>query len=193
MNIENPEESLDIIYSQLSKTEIFKGYRPADLTGVSLFSGLFAFLQPLLHLPGTYLFQWMIAGGLICLYVFGRIFIGFFSLESKYEKRKVKVILFQFFPSLLAGLIIFIFLGDTPGVSPVLPGLLCLLFGLGISGMIPHLTRELIFVVLIYFLGGMFLLAYSHSEPLVVFRLFGGIFAVGHLCSAYIIRWYINE
>ncbi len=192
MNITDAEKSLDIIYSQLSKSEIFKGYRPVDIIIIGLIGACFSLIQPFLKLPGTFIDQWMILAITIGLIVLYKILRVYFSLKTVYEKKQITTVLSQLFPTLLAGFFLFVAFRDKPSVSIYLPGLLSIIFGLGLTSMIPYLSKMLFVVVFLYILGGFFLFYLVIAKPFIVYKAFGLIFAVGHITAAYFIRRTLN-
>ena len=165
MELNKALDHISEIHRHLSKTEVYRGIGslPVAISGLSAFAG------------GLLQSQWVEAGdsygfvvywGLVALINLGLatgvIFYNYFYRESSLDKKRTRRTLGQFLPSVLAGLLITISLiYSKPDFLVYLPGIWCILFGLGVFSARPYLPGLFIVVGLFFFIAGAVLLALS--------------------------------
>jgi hypothetical protein len=167
---------------------VYRGFRvPAvALTGAT--GLLAAAAQRWVVSPGDgFAFVWYwsgiaCAGGLLG---FGAAVRSYLFREDDFERRRTRRVMGQFLPCLLAGALLTVAL-TRAGHTPLLPGMWAVVFGLGNVAVRPHLPNGIGLLGVAYILVGGVLLAWLPSEP--PGWCVGGVFGIGHLISAFVLR-----
>ncbi|WP_373649530.1 hypothetical protein [Schlesneria sp. DSM 10557] len=188
---------IDLIWTQIVRTERFRGYRPTTVAATGLLGLFAAAVQPWLvpvpeQHPDAYIQLWSsIAVASLSLMLL-EVGLSYLRSESRIERRLTCQALQQFFPSLLGGGIM------TWGISqfhpesiPLLPGIWAILFALGIFASIPFVTSSVIWVACYYLGAGMMaLMSGSDAAPLSPWQM-GATFGGGQLLMACVL--YFSE
>jgi hypothetical protein len=191
MNVRNALEKLDEIHDQLTRSEVYRGFRvPAvALIGVLAFAaaGGQQFVPGAENASGFVIYWVAIAG--ICAFLGTASAVHLYAIrEDDFARRRTRRVLAQFAPCIFAGSIVTVALSRLPDYAVFLPGLWGMIFGLGIIATRPHLPSGIGLVGLWYTLAGAaFLLrAIPREDPsgwAVGFQ-----FGVGHLLTA-VVLW----
>jgi hypothetical protein len=188
MNLAEALERIDTIHTHLARGEQYHGYRPAALALSGIAGLLAALVQPLLVAaddPLAFVRYWVIVA-LTCAAVAGSATVaGYLFREDELARRRTRIVLRQFLPCLVAGVIVTIALSRGEGTAitiPLLPALWALLYGLGIVASLPYLPR-LTALVAVWYLAAAVVL-FSHGEALPGGWAVGVPFGVGQLLAA---------
>jgi len=196
MELNKAIDQISEIYNHLSKSEVFKGYRPFTVFFIGLISFLFAVIQSIIPINFTelqFIIQWICLAFLILVLIIGNITINYITSYKNHEKYKIKKILLQFLPCMLAGCIITIFfIFYDNNLLKYLPGLWALIFGMGIIAMRPYLPSSIIYVGFFYILAGCFLLYLTKYNLSLSPWGMGLTYSIGHFLSALILYIYIK-
>ena len=181
---------IDQIWTQIVRTEHFRGYRPTTVAVTGLFGLVAAALQPWLIPapdldPVKYIRLWssiaVVSLGLTLLEVAW----SYLRRESQLERLLTCQALQQFFPSLMAGGIMTWTISELyPQSVVLLPGLWALCFGLGIFASIPFVTPAVIWVACYYLIAGTVALMSGRDASALSPWQMGGTFGVGQLLMA---------
>src|SRR5262245_40235146 len=147
MDLAEALDRIDAIHTHLARGDQYPRYRPAAfaLSGVA---GLVAALrQPAFVAdddPLAFVRYWVVVA-LACAAVAGGATVhGYVFREDELARRRTRVVLRQFLPCLLAGVVVTAALCRPPWrdlAVPLLPSLRALLYGLGIVASLPYLPR----------------------------------------------------
>jgi hypothetical protein len=185
------------IYSQLSKTGVYRGYKPHVIAFSGIISIIAAILKPYLILTQTsmnFIIYWVIIAVINLTICTLMILYQYFFKENQFERQKTLIIMIQFIPMIIAGGIATIFLSYNDGTSILLlPGIWAILFGMGIFNVRPYLTNLTIIAAIFYFISSivLFYLKFYHVNLLSIGM--GLTFGIGQLLSAFILYWSIEK
>ncbi len=185
MNLGEALEQLDAIHTHLARTEHYHGYRPAAL-GSSGLGGLAAgLMQPALE-PVGYVVYWVVVALICSVLAGGATVLGYLFREDALARRRTRIVVRQFAPCQLAGLIVTLTLAHPRRAEwavALLPGLWALLYGLGIVASLPFLPRLAGLIAAWYLLAGLVLLSLAEA-PVPPGWAVGVPFGLGQLFSA---------
>lgn len=188
MEVRDALDQLDRIHDQLTKGEVYRGFRVPAVALIGAIGLLAAAAQRWVVPDGDGLaFTWYwsaiaCVGGLLG---FGAAVRSYLFREDDFERRQTRRVMGQFLPCLLAGALLTVALARA-GHTPLLPGVWAVVFGLGNVAVRPHLPKAIGVLGIAYVLTGGILLAWLPAEP--PGWCVGGVFGVGHLLSALALR-----
>ncbi len=191
MDLRNALAQLAEIQGVISRSEIFRGYRPRTMAmtgGLAIGAGLLQLrLLPELSPDGFIIFWTSIAAA--CLLLVGsEIAVDYWTGYGNPQKRMARKVINQFAPSLAAGALLTIPLTQHVGW---LPGLWSLVFGLGVFAARPYLPRGIGWVALFYVSAGLLLLGPTGQTlgSLAMVASFG----FGQLFMAWVLFWNLER
>ncbi len=196
MKTQKVENQLAEIYAQISKTELYQGFkaRPVAITGLS---GLVAaLLQPYWVEPQQIV---MFVNFWVFIAIVNLTFIGsilgyrYLYLESDWERTKTRNMLMQFGPCLFAGALVTSVSNFNPDLIAYLPGLWSLILALGILAARPYLSNHLFWNVMYYLVAAMVLFWLAQNELSLQPWGMGLTFGLGQLLCAAIIYWDVER
>jgi hypothetical protein len=189
MEVRDALDQLDRIHDQLTRTEVYRGFRVPAVALVGCV-GLLAAVGQAWAVPTgdavAFVWYWSAIGAAGVFVGFGAAIRSYFFREDDFERRRTRRVMGQFLPCVLAGGLLTVALARTDSFIPLLPGMWAVVFGLGVVAVRPHLPRAVGFVGVAYVLVGGILLAWLPSEPSG--WTVGGVFGIGHLITALILR-----
>jgi hypothetical protein len=194
MEIHEALEQLDEIHHHVHRSQVYKGYRSV-LTAIVGLSALFAaFLQPqfvdLSH-PLTFIRFWVTVAAINSSLPIGSILFHFVLHENRLERHKTRQAIGQFIPCLVAGAVLtYAVCRSGDAFIPFLPGIWCILFGMGVYASRPYLPSAIDWMAAIFFLGGIVLLGTIPSGQSLSPWGMGSVFGFGLLIGAVIL--YLN-
>lgn len=189
MEVRDALDQLDRIHDQLTKTEVYRGFRVPAVALVGCVGLLAAVAQRWLvpdGAPTAFVWYWSAVGGTGVLVGFGAAVRSYLFREDDFERRRTRRVMGQFLPCVLAGAMLTAAFGRTEAFVPLLPGVWAVVFGLGVVAVRPHLPPAVGFVGVAYVMVGGLLLAWRPNDPSG--WSVGGVFGVGHLVTAVILR-----
>ena len=188
-------DQISEIHKHLAKSEVYRGYRslPVAISGVV---GLVAaWLQaPSLGAndPAGFVSFWAAIAAASATIGMSEIAFNYAFRETAFERRKTRLVLGQFVPSVVVVAIATImFVRLSAALVPLLPGLWAALFGVAIFAARPHLPRATGWVGLFYFGAGAWLLWHANAAPSP--WSVGGTFGVGQLFAALVLYWNLER
>ena len=189
MEVRDALDQLDRIHDQLTKAEVYRGFRVPAVALVGAVGLLAAAAQRWVVPAGdpfAFAWYWSAIGGAGVMMGFGAAVRSYFFREDDFERRRTRRVMGQFLPCVLAGGLLTVALARTGGFVPLLPGMWAVVFGLGVVAVRPHLPAAVGFIGLAYVLVGAMLLAWLPTDP--PGWCVGGVFGVGHLFTALALR-----
>ncbi|VTR97688.1 Uncharacterized protein OS=Isosphaera pallida (strain ATCC 43644 / DSM 9630 / IS1B) GN=Isop_1004 PE=4 SV=1 [Gemmata massiliana] len=185
MEVRDALDQLDRIHDQLTKSEVYRGFRVPTVAMVGALGLLAAVGQRWVvpdGEPRAFVWYWSIVGGIGTLLGFGAAIRSYLFREDDFERRRTRRVMGQFLPCVLAGALLTVAFARTDGFVPLLPGMWAIVFGLGVVSVRPHLPRAVGLIGIVYVLTGGLLLAWLPPEPSG--WCVGGVFGIGHLVTA---------
>jgi hypothetical protein len=186
MQVREALERLNLIHDQLTKSEVYRGFRVPTVAAVGFLGLGAAAIQPVLpHLESVW--YWMAIAGACAALSMAAALHSYANREDEFERRRTRRVMAQFLPCLVAGGAITAGLARAPELIAFLPGLWAVLFGLGVVAARPHLPPATGMVGLGYIVVGAVLVLRAPAgldpSPWSV----GGVFGVGHLATALVL------
>jgi hypothetical protein len=185
MEVRDALDQLDRIHDQLTKGEVYRGFRVPAVALVGCV-GLFAAVGQAWMVAPTdaraFVWYWSAIGAVGALIGFGAAIRSYLFREDDFERRRTRRVMGQFLPCVLAGGLLTLALARTDSFVPLLPGVWAIVFGLGVVAVRPHLPRAVGIVGVGYVTVGGVLLAWQPAEPSG--WCVGGVFGAGHLSTA---------
>jgi len=189
MEVRDALDQLDRIHDQLTKGEVYRGFRVPAVALVGCVGLLAAVGQGWVVSPGdarAFVWYWSAIGAAGVLLGFGAAVWSYLFREDDFERRRTRRVMGQFLPCVLAGGLLTAALARTESFVPLLPGIWAIVFGLGVVAVRPHLPPAVGIIGIAYVLIGGVLLAWQSAEPSGWYV--GGVFGVGHLLTAFALR-----
>jgi hypothetical protein len=195
MNVRNALDQLDQIHDQLTRSEVYRGFRVPGVTAVGIVALLAASGEQ--FFPGTtagsgFVIYWVVSAG-ICGLIGTATAVHLYSTrEDSFARRRTRRVMAQFSPCILGGAVVTVALCRVPEMVSFLPGIWGIIFGLGLIAARPHLPSGIGLVGLGYVVtGAAFLLRVSPNDNPSGWAV-GLEFGVGHLLTAYVL-WREDE
>ena len=189
MEVRDALDRLDRIHEQLTKGEVYRGFRVPAVALVGCV-GLLAAVGQAWAVPAgdatAFVWYWSAIGAAGVLLGFGAAVRSYLFREDDFERRRTRRVMGQFLPCVLAGGLLTVALARTAAFVPLLPGAWAVVFGLGVVAVRPHLPRAVGLIGVGYVLAGGLLLAWLPTDP--PGWSVGGVFGVGHLVTALALR-----
>lgn len=179
---------IDQIHNHLSRSEMYRGYRPKTLFWVGTIALTVMLTEQLFFPEVNPTFIWCGTALVIGLFIFSIIGRHYFGQSASYEKKQIRNISLQFLPGMLAGFVVTAYFFVFESNIQLLPGIWSIIFGLTLLGLVPYITRMLIFVTLFYIIcGTLLLIGTSYDFPVFPYGI-GLTFGLGHWLSAIIMK-----
>jgi hypothetical protein len=180
------------IQDQLTRADVYRGYRSVPIAASGLLGIAAAWMQPrgLAADPVSFVVYWLAIG--VCAGFVGvsEIVYNYVVHDESFARRRTRRVVGQLLPSLLAGAIVtgcLVRLG--PALVPPLPGLWAICFGLGIFASKPFLVRASGWIALYFYVMGVALLWIARGPESLSPWSVGGTFGVGQLLTAAVLYW----
>lgn len=187
MKIDIALEQLKTIHDQLSKTSIYRGYKPIILCSIGVISLLLTFLQNRFWGYSNYIYPWLIMGCIIPTLLFLKMLFDYVGTSSSVERSKIKNVFLQFIPGLLTCVLIFYLFHFHTDLTHIIPGLWTIIFGLTLVSLSQLFNRNIRVMGYFYILGGVVITYLSNGEPQLFLTIFSIVFALGHFITASIL------
>lgn len=178
------------IRAQVERARVYRGYRsvPVAVSGLlALAAGLaqvWLIDAPLNH-PGLYVALWVGAAGLSVVAAGGEIITRYRRTESATERARTRQAVGQFAPCLLAGgLLTAAIVTSADRYVPLLPGIWCVLFSLGVFASLRVLPKGVGMVAAFYLLCGLANVLLAQGEQALAPWTMAAPFGIGQLWAA---------
>jgi hypothetical protein len=187
---------ISAIHQHLARTEVYRGYRPVPVA----LSGLVGLLAAALQTPRLaatdplgFVIFWTAIAAVAALAGSSEIAFTYLFRQQASERRRTRLVIGQFLPSLVAGGVITLALVTLSlALVPLLPGLWALMFGVAVCGARPYLPRATGWVALFYLAVGAWLLWNAGAGAPSPWEV-GGTFGAGQLLASGVLYWNLER
>jgi hypothetical protein len=190
-------DQISEIHDHLSKSEVYRGWRPVPVAASALIGIGAAWYQAALAKPiepVAFVVFWLVVAVMALVIGCAEIVWHYARHATTADRRRSRLVLGQFLPALLAGAIgALALLRVSPALATLLPGLWALLFGVGIFAARPYLPNGARLVAGFYWITGVVLLWTCRDFDTLSPWMVGGPFAVGQLLSAAVLYWTLER
>jgi len=197
MDIPRALAQIEQIHEQLAKGEVYRGYRSLPLAVSGVIGIVAAWFQPQAvaeHDPVAFVLYWVGVAAVAGFLGVSEIVYNYVVHDDARARRRTRLVVGQFLPSLLAGAIVTAsFVHLSAALVPLLPGLWAICFGVGTFASRPYLPRASGYVALFYYAAGVVLLWIARGpEPLAGWWV-GGTFCAGQILAALVLYWNLER
>jgi hypothetical protein len=197
MELHDALTQISEIRQRVAQTEVFRGYRAVPVAFSGLLAIAMAALQTVL-LPDpasnlTAFFGLWVGAAFVSMLATGlEIYIHHLHARLPVARQLTWLALWQFAPCVVAGaLMLLVILAYAPDVAWILPGLLAMLFSMGIFASYRLLPKPTYWVAIFYMIAGTMLLT-LHDAALTPWAM-GLPFGIGQLFSATVLYWTLER
>ncbi len=190
MHVHDALDRLDQIHDQLTRSEVYRGFRVPAVAAVGGLAIAAAAVQPLV--PGAteglgFVWFWVAVAAVSAFLGSAAAVHAYATREDDFARRRTRRVMSQFMPCILAGGAITVGFARVPELVAFLPGLWAAVFGLGVIAARPHLPAGIGAVGLAYVAAGAFHLLRTSPGADPDGWAVGGVFGVGHLVTALVL------
>ena len=184
------------IQDQLTRADVYRGYRSVPVAGSGIIGLFAAWLQPagLPADPLAFVGYWIVIA--ICAGFVGvsEIVYNYVVHDEALARRRTRRVVGQMLPSLLgAAIITGSFVHLSAELVSLLPGIWAICFGIGIFASRPFLVRASGWAALYFYAAGVALLWTARGTESLSAWSVGGTFAVGQLLTAAVLYWNLEN
>jgi hypothetical protein len=182
------------IQDQLTRADVYRGYRSVPVAASGLIGLVAAWLQPAHLDPVSFVSYWVVIATAAGCVGGSEIAYNYVVHDEALARRRTRRVLGQLLPSLLGAAIItgcFVHLGPT--LVPLLPGIWAICFGIGIFASRPFLVRASGWTALYFYAVGVALLWTARGPESLSAWSVGGTFGVGQLLAAMVLYWNLEN
>jgi hypothetical protein len=184
------------IQDQLTRADVYRGYRSVPVAASGIIGLVAAWLQPagLPADPVAFVGYWTVIA--VCAGFVGvsEIVYNYVVHDEALARRRTRRVVGQMLPSLLGAAIItgsFVHLSGE--LVALLPGIWAICFGIGIFASRPFLVRASGWAALYFYAAGVALLWTAHAHESLSGWSVGGTFGVGQLLTAAVLYWNLEN
>jgi hypothetical protein len=184
------------IHDQVTKTDVYRGYRSVPVAASGLIGIAAALVQAprLVADPVGFVVYWMVVAACAGFVGVSEIAYNYVVHDEARARRRTRLVVGQLLPSLLGGAIVTLALVRlSPTLVPLLPGIWAILFGIGIFASRAYLVRASGWVALYYYAVGVVLLWNARGPETLSAWSVGGTFGVGQLLTACVLYWNLEQ
>lgn len=199
MDLREALTQISQIRQHVARGETFRGYKalPVAFSGLAaIAAGVYqavALPEPQADLI-QYLHLWIFAAILSLLVTGIALWVHCRESVSPLTRPGTLLAIGQFAPCLVAGgLTLFVLWNHAPECLWLMPGLWCILFGLGVFASSPLMPRAIFWVGVHYFVAGAFCLAWARGEHAFSPWAMALPFGAGQLITAGILYWTLER
>ena len=184
------------IQDQITRAEVYRGYRSVPVAASGVIGLAAAALQPdgLAADPVGFVAYWAAIAACAGFVGIGEIVYNYVVHDEALARRRTRRVVGQLLPSLLGAAIItacFVRLGAS--LVPLLPGIWAICFGVGIFASRPFLVRASGWAALYYYAVGVGLLWIAGGPESLNAWSVGGTFGAGQLLTAAVLYWNLEN
>ena len=194
MELHEALRQIDAIRTQVTRTEVFRGYKAATVAGTGLLALAVATLQPMLvpdprNELGRYLLLWIGVAAVSVAMVATELTRRWLRTDSPLARQQTLRAIEQFAPCMLAGAAgTWAIAWQLPEAAAALPGLWAIVFSLGVFASWRQLTPLALALAVYYLAAGTACIALSHGESAFSPWAMAGTFGVGQLLTAAVLH-----
>jgi hypothetical protein len=180
------------IQDQITRADVYRGYRSVPVAASGVIGLTAAWLQPtrLDADPIAFVLYWVVVAASAGFVGVSEIVYNYVVHDEAVARRRTRRVVGQLLPSLLgAAIITACFTRVSASLVPLLPGIWSICFGVGIFASRPFLVRSSGWVALYFYAAGVALL-WNAGGPIALSPWsVGGTFGVGQLLTAAVLYW----
>jgi len=190
MNVRNALDQLEQIHDQITRSEVYRGFRVPAVLMVGILAFVAAAVEQIVpgtETPGGFVSFWVTVAG-ICGLVGTATAVHLYTIrEDEFERRRSRRVLAQFAPCIFTGAVVTFAAARIPEYAAFLPGLWGMIFGLGVIATRLHLPAGIGLVGIWYLASGAaFLLKAMPNDKPSEWSV-GFEFGIGHLLTAFVL------
>jgi hypothetical protein len=190
MNVRNALEQLEQIHDQLTRSEVYRGFRVPGVALVGILAFVAAGVQqfvPDAETASRFVLYWVTVAGICGLLATATAVHLYAVREDDFARRRSRRVLAQFSPCIIAGAIVTVAVARVPEFVSFLPGLWGMIFGLGIIATRSHMPPGIGLVGVWYLVAGSAFLLRTLPKDDPSGWAVGFEFGVGHLLTAFVL------
>lgn len=184
------------IQDQLTRTEVYRGYRSIPVAASGIIGLAAAALQPtdLDAEPLWFVVYWVAVAAGAGLVGTSEIAYNYVVHDHSLARQRTRRVIGQLLPSLVgAAIITGCLVHLSPALVRILPGIWAICFGLGIFASRPFIVRASGWVALYFYAAGVVLLWTAQEPGTLSGWSVGGVFGVGQLLTAAVLYWNLEN
>lgn len=184
------------IQDQLTRTEVYRGYRSIPVAASGIIGLAAAALQPadLDAEPLWFVVYWVAVAAGAGLVGTSEIAYNYVVHDHSLARQRTRRVIGQLLPSLVgAAIITGCLVHLSPALVRILPGIWAICFGLGIFASRPFIVRASGWVALYFYAAGVVLLWTAREPGTLSGWSVGGVFGVGQLLTAAVLYWNLEN
>ena len=184
------------IQDQMTRAEVYRGYRSVPVAASGLIGLAAAALQPhgLAADPVGFVAYWTVIAACAGFVGIGEIVYNYVVHDEALARRRTRRVVGQLLPSLLgAAIITACFVRLSASLVPLLPGIWAICFGVGIFASRPFLVGASGWAALYYYAVGVGLLWIARGPESLNAWSVGGTFGAGQLLTAAVLYWNLEN
>jgi hypothetical protein len=184
------------IQDQLTRADVYRGYRSVPVAASGLIGLVAAWLQPagLVADPRAFVGYWAVIALCAGFVGISEIVYNYVVHDESLARRRTRRVVGQLLPSLLgAAVITGCFVQLSAALVPLLPGIWAICFGIGIFASRPFLLRASGWTALYFYAMGVGLLWTARGPESLSPWSVGGTFGVGQLFTAVVLYWNLEN
>src|SRR5262245_16686968 len=192
MELQRALAQVAAIQDQVTRADVYRGYRSVPVAASGLIGLAAAWLQPtrLAADPIAFVTYWGVVAASAGFVGLSEIAYNYVVNDQAVERRRTRRVMGQLMPSVLAAAIITACLiRISPSLVRMLPGIWSICFGVGIFASRPFLVRMTGWIALYCYAAGVLLLWNAGGTETLSAWSVGGTFGVGQLLAAAVLYW----
>ena len=196
MELHRALDQVAAIQDQITRADVYRGYRSLPVAASGLIGLGGAALQPsgLVTDPVGFVIYWTAIAACAGFVGVSEIVYNYVVHDEALARKRTRRVVGQLGPSLLgAAIVTACFVRLSGGLVPLLPGIWAICFGIGIFASRPFLVRASGWVALYYYGMGVGLLWIARGPESLSAWSVGGTFGVGQLLTAAVLYWNLEN
>ena len=199
MELQEALTQIHTIRAQVTRTELFRGYRAATVAGTGVLGLAAAAMQPMLVPdpalnPVAFVDLWVLVALASVLLIAAELTMNWYRTESVLARQQTRRAIEQFLPCLVAGgLMTWALWSFAPQMLVLLPGLWAIVFGLGMFASARQLPPAIYGVGAYYLVAGTACLGWAQGDAAFSPWAMGGTFGIGQLLTAAVLYWTLER
>lgn len=184
------------IQDQITRAEVYRGYRSVPVAASGVIGLVAAALQPagLAADPLGFVTYWTAIAAAAGFVGVSEIVYNYVVHDETLARKRTQRVVGQLLPGLLGAAIITVcFVRLSASLVPLLPGIWSICFGVGIFASRPYLVRGSGWIALYYYAAGVGLLWVAGGPGSLSAWSVGGTFGVGQLLAAAVLYWNLEN
>jgi hypothetical protein len=184
------------IQDQITRADVYRGYRSVPIAASGVIGLAAAALQPsgLAADPLGFVTYWTVIAASAGFVGVSEIVYNYVVHDASLARRRTRRVIGQLLPSLLgAAIITACFVRLSAALVALLPGIWAVCFGVGIFASRPFLVRASGWIALYYYAVGVGLLWVAGGPESLSAWSVGGTFGVGQLLAAAVLYWNLEN